>query len=154
MKIFDPKDAIWIKGSSIKLPVVMTGKQINLWAEHSIIDGKRPIKEEKYLYGETTIGVWNSYKTYVFWNVIFPEPGQYEVYLNYASKEASEITIQAGKESLTSKLKSTDGWGEFEEIKPGILNIDKKGTIQIKVKPTSKETWKAINLYYIKIIPK
>jgi alpha-L-fucosidase len=75
------------------------------------------------------------------WYVNITNPGVYEVSITYAAIPGWEncgYRISAGRESITSMVKSSTGWYEYKTENIGQIRISEKGTTIFKLFPENK----------------
>ncbi|SMP69371.1 alpha-L-fucosidase [Neorhodopirellula lusitana] len=97
------------------------------------------------------VGYWLDNEASVEWAFRTTEPGEYEVHA-VLSVEApqTKLVISAGDQSLTAEVKSTGGYGKYQEKSLGRLKINEPGDHTLRVKPVA-DAWNPINLRQVEL---
>ncbi|MCY2952824.1 MAG: alpha-L-fucosidase [Planctomycetota bacterium] len=102
--------------------------------------------------GQPNIGFWDNSTDSAAWKVSFKQPGKFKVTASCATTHPESVfIIEAATERLGGKLTSTGAWDKFTEVDVGTLEIKQPGNQTIAIHPRDAESWKAINLRWIKL---
>jgi alpha-L-fucosidase len=124
---------------------------ISLSADAAVLDGDRIQTETKY--GRSNIGYWDDPAESAHWLVRITRPGLYLVRGEFAAASApSKLTLRCRRTELTCDVPKTAGWDKAQSVEIGTLTFDAPGVYHLSVRPASPETWKAVNLYQLKLI--
>jgi putative heme-binding domain-containing protein len=96
---------------------------LTLGAAAAEIFGPTLVFEPQY----RNLGWWTSPDDRAAWTVQVPAGGKYEVWIDWACPKAdagNAFTVEAGVESVTSRVEATDGWEDFRQAKVGELSLD------------------------------
>jgi serine protease Do len=99
---------------------------------------------------------WLTDRDEVLWVIDSPEPGAYEVVLEYACNSDSAgvpFEISTSGSTLKSKVIATAAWDDFEERVVGELEIYEAARTIISVKPIKDPKLGLMNLRSLKLIP-
>jgi alpha-L-fucosidase len=102
---------------------------------------------------QENLGFWDSASDYVEWTAEVKTAGEFEVTASIATINASELLIDAGGAKLTAQVPAGSGWDNFKTILLGKITLTKTGKVVFAAKPASAQTWKAINLRWVKLTP-
>ncbi len=103
--------------------------------------------------GQDNLGFWDSPADYVEWAAEVSTAGEFEVTASIASTAASELAIDIAGAKLTAKIPAGTTWDNFKVMTLGRVKIEKTGKVSLVAKPASNQTWKPINLRWIKLTP-
>ena len=102
--------------------------------------------------GQPNIGFWDNPADSASWKVNFTQPGKFKVTASAATTSpASSFIIEADAQKLDGKLTSTGAWDKFTEVEAGTLEIKQPGNQTVAIHSRDAESWKAINLRWIKL---
>ncbi|MCX6902919.1 MAG: carbohydrate-binding protein [Verrucomicrobia bacterium] len=102
--------------------------------------------------GQPNIGFWDKGDEWVSWKVQFPKAGACKVSANCASTSgASEFVIEIAGQQASGKAAKTDGWDQFKEVNLGQIEVKQAGDQIVKLRPKDAQTWKAMNLRFVKL---
>ena len=108
------------------------------------------VKEESQG-GEPNLGFWDSPQDYVSWKVNFKLPGTYKVTASCATVHPeSEFVVEVPGQKLAGKATHTGSWADFKILDLGQIQIKQAGEQVVNVRPKDAQTWKAINLRFVK----
>ena len=99
---------------------------------------------------------WLTERDEVLWVIESPDPGAYEVILEYACNSDSAgvpFEIRTARSTLEATVVATGGWDEFKERSIGDLEIHEAERTIISVKPTRDPQLGLMNLRSLKLIP-
>jgi hypothetical protein len=102
--------------------------------------------------GQTNLGFWDKPGDWVSWQVRIQRPGTFAVAASVATiNDGSELSVDAGQQSVTGQCPKTGDWGAFRLAEFGQLQITAAGEQLIKLRPKDSSTWKPINLRFIRL---
>ena len=102
--------------------------------------------------GQPNIGFWDKGDEWVSWKVQFPKAGAFKVSANCASTSgASEFVVEIAGQQASGKAAKTDGWDQFKEVSLGQIEVKQAGDQIVKLRPKDAQTWKAMNLRFVKL---
>ncbi|MBE3069014.1 MAG: alpha-L-fucosidase [Planctomycetes bacterium] len=103
--------------------------------------------------GQPNLGFWDKADDWVAWKVNVKEAGTFKVSASAAAgKGESLLVVEVGDQKVEGKVPATDAWDKFNEIPLGTIEVKKAGEQMVKVRPRDAQTWKAINLRWIKLV--
>ncbi len=103
--------------------------------------------------GQPNIGFWDDPKDWASWKVNFKQPGKFRVMASSAAVAGSSFTVEAAGQKLPAQVPVTGAWDKFERFDVGTLEIKQAGEQALNVRPSDAQTWKAINLRSIVLVP-
>lgn len=102
--------------------------------------------------GEPNIGFWDNAEDSVVWKIRVDKPGEFAVTASCASPHADALfVVEAAGQPLTGQPKRTSGWADFKEVELGKINFAQTGEQTITVRARDAQSWKAINLRWLKL---
>ena len=99
---------------------------------------------------------WSTLRDEVLWVIDAPEPGAYEVSIEYACDPDGAgvpFTLTAGKQVIEAVTEGTDRWDDFRETPIGELEVGEAKTLVISIKPTRDPPFALMNLRSVELIP-
>jgi hypothetical protein len=63
------------------------------------------------------------------------------------------MTVSMGDQVVAGSIPKTSDWDKFQAFNFGFIDLKQPGEQQIKVRCQSEQTWKAINLRFLKLTP-
>jgi alpha-L-fucosidase len=103
--------------------------------------------------GRPNIGFWDNPQDWASWKVNFQQPGKFRVMASSAALADSSFTVEAAGQKLPAQVPATGAWDKFERFDVGTLEIKQAGEQPVNVRPSDPQTWKAINLRSIVLVP-
>jgi len=104
--------------------------------------------------GRPNIGFWDNAKDWASWKVNVKQPGKFKIAASCATVHSGvSITVEAAGQKLMAKVPATGVWDKFEEFAVGTIEIRQAGEQVVSVRPSDAQTWKAINLRRIVLVP-
>jgi alpha-L-fucosidase len=103
--------------------------------------------------GRPNIGFWDNPQDWASWKVDFKQPGKFRVMASSAALADSSFTVEAAGQKLPAQVPATGAWDKFERFDVGTLEIKQPGEQPVTVRPSDAQTWKAINLRSIVLVP-
>ncbi|MBI5388211.1 MAG: alpha-L-fucosidase [Verrucomicrobia bacterium] len=101
--------------------------------------------------GQPNIGFWDKADEWASWKVQFTQPGRFNVSASVATTHGSaEFALEASGQRLIGKPLQTAGWADFKTTTLGQLEARQVGEQLITLRATSAQTWKPINLRWVK----
>jgi len=103
---------------------------------------------------EPNIGFWDNPTANASWKAEIFKTGKYKIQCSIATTHNdTAITIELQNQQIQAKPEFTGNWAVFKTNDIGSVSISSPGVIVIKARPSSADTWKPINLRWIKLIP-
>ena len=100
------------------------------------------------------IGFWDNPKDWASWKVNVKQPGKFRVTAGCATVHAGvSVVVEAAGQKLTGKVPATGAWEKFEELTLGTIEIKQAGQQAVSIRPGNAQTWKAINLRSVVLVP-
>jgi len=104
--------------------------------------------------GRLNIGFWDNGKDWASWKLNVKQAGKFKVTALCATIHAgSSLTVEAAGRKLTANVPQTGAWDKFQDADLGTLEIKQAGEQTVSVRPSDPQTWKAINLRQITLLP-
>ena len=104
--------------------------------------------------GQPNLGFWDRPEEWVSWQVKFDQPGKFQVSAACATVHAeAEFIVEAAGQTLPGKPPRTDGWADFRTVDLGQLEVAQPGVQRIAVRARDAQSWRAINLRWVKLVP-
>tara|TARA_R110002073_G_scaffold73085_14_gene178842 strand:+ start:8489 stop:10249 length:1761 start_codon:yes stop_codon:yes gene_type:complete len=95
------------------------------------------------------IGYWVDDQAWVEWNINIDRPGRYAVTATLSmEKEKSRLGFGYAGELQTAEIKSTGGYGNYDNRTLGTITFDQPGQYSFRIKPDAGH-WQPINLRYV-----
>jgi alpha-L-fucosidase len=150
--------ALKIMGTGLtNLPVTVTTSalapddkgNLKLAADDAELHGEQIGVEDRE--GQSNIGFWDHSDAWVSWQARFTHPGRFKVSASCANPADSEIVVEVGGDQVARKLPATGDWAKFSTTDLGEIEITQSGELQIKARPSSPQSWKPINLRWVKL---
>ena len=102
------------------------------------------------------IGYWHGSKDHIIWRVVSIQPGNYDVWINYACHDSvagNEIVVDSGSSSTTFKVKGTGQWSNYQKVKIGTIKLSPNQSM-ILVRPQGQiKTSALIDLRTVLLVP-
>jgi alpha-L-fucosidase len=104
--------------------------------------------------GQMNLGFWDNPGEWVSWRVRVDKPGKFNVSTSIATINSStELEVECGGTRLTKKIDGTGDWGKFKIVDLGQIELQQAGGQIINVRPKGAESWKPINLRFVRLTP-
>lgn len=103
----------------------------------------------EYADTEANVGLWSNPADRVEWTANIPSAGTYHVEMIYAAGDngaGGQMEVTVGAQKLSVKMDSTDGWGAYQTIDAGAVNIEQPGEVAVVVSAKSKPRDYVVNL--------
>jgi|GEM_PF-1536963 len=95
------------------------------------------------------VGTW---RLLAFLLCILKQPGKYKVTASIAALSGDALAVvEVAGGTVELKPSATGSWDKFSEIEAGTIEISKTGEQTVKVRPRDAQTWKPINLRWVKL---
>ncbi len=121
-----------------------------LTADDAQLQGSTIKVEEKE--GQSNIGFWDRSDESASWKVNFKQPGKYKVTASIAALSGDALAVvEVAGGTVELKPSATGSWEKFSEIEAGTIEIPQAGEQTLKVRPRDAQSWKAINLRWVKL---
>jgi len=126
--------------------IALPARLADLYAEH----GSSPKLEG--LENSANIGYWINSEAWVGWDFTQAKPGTYEVVADIAGLEASQATLEIGKEKLPITIAKTGSYNTFQTRVLGRIQLVGEGAQHLSIRP-AKAGWQAVNLKQVALRP-
>jgi alpha-L-fucosidase len=102
--------------------------------------------------GRPNIGFWDRAADSASWKVDFKEPGRFRITASWATVHpSSAVVVEVAGTKITARLPGTGAWDRFTETALGTVTVTRAGAQTVTVRPRDRESWKAINLRWLKL---
>ena len=123
---------------------------VTLSAADAELKGSQIKVEEKD--GQPNIGFWDKAEESASWKVDFKKPGKYKVTASIAAISSDALALlEVPGCCIELKPSATGSWEKFSDFEAGTIEIAHAGVQTVKVHPRDAQSWKAINLRWIKL---
>ncbi len=103
---------------------------------------------------QADIGFWDHGDEWVSWTARVDRPGNYQLSTTTATVSGgAEYAVQVGGQTVTATAPVTGGWDKTAETSLGTVSIPQAGKVTVSVRARDAATWKAINLFAVKLTP-
>ena len=102
------------------------------------------------------IGHWLSNRDEILWVIDDPDPGAFEVFIEYACDPEGEGTpfqMQVGEDQLDSRVSATGDWSDFQIELIGEIEIDESRDLIVSISATEDPPLALMNLRSLKLVP-
>jgi hypothetical protein len=122
-----------------------------LRAEDAVIHGTPHLEAPD---GIPNVGYWDSPADFLSWEVELKSAGSYHVVATVAT-ELSDGVLSAELEGSKTQatVPKTGGWQAYTELDLGVLKVTRAGVQSFSLKPVDAQSWKAVNLRSVRLIP-
>ncbi len=104
--------------------------------------------------GKANIGFWDKADEWASWKVNVKQPGAYQVSASCAVlADNAVLVIEAGSNQVELKPAATGSWEKFTDDRAGTIDLPRAGEVVIKARPRDAQSWKAINLRALTLVP-
>jgi len=102
--------------------------------------------------GQPNVGFWDKAGDWVSWKVKFKEPGSFKVSASCSTANGeSALAVEIGDQKVEAKVPATGAWDKFSTVEMGVIEVKQAGDQTVKVRPRDAQTWKPVNLRWIKL---
>jgi len=102
--------------------------------------------------GQPNIGFWDKAADWVSWKVKVKEPGRFKVSASCAAANGeSALAVEIAGQKVEGKVPATGAWDKFTTVEMGVIEVKQAGDQTLKVRPRDAESWKAVNLRWVKL---
>jgi alpha-L-fucosidase len=102
--------------------------------------------------GQPNLGFWDNPADWVSWKVKFKEPGKFKVTACCSTLHSDAVfVVEAADQKIEGKAPVTGAWDKFSDIEVGSVEVAKPGVQQVKMRSRDSQSWKAINLRWLKL---
>ncbi|MCX5676552.1 MAG: alpha-L-fucosidase [Planctomycetota bacterium] len=102
--------------------------------------------------GLPNIGFWDKAADSASWKVNFKEAGRFKVSASYAAANGdSALAVEIADQKAEGRVPATGAWDKFATSEMGVIEVKKAGEQAVKVRPRDAESWKAVNLRWVKL---
>jgi alpha-L-fucosidase len=101
--------------------------------------------------GQPNVGFWDKAGDWVSWKVKFKEPGSFKVSASCAANSDSALAVEIGDQKVEAKVPATGAWDKFSTVEMGVIEVKQAGDQTVKVRPRDAQTWKPVNLRWVKL---
>jgi hypothetical protein len=146
--------APFLLAASAELPaprIQMANGAYLLRAEDAVIHGTPHLEAPD---GIPNVGYWDSPADFLSWEVELKSAGSYHVVATVAT-ELSDGVLSAELEGSKTQatVPKTGGWQAYTELDLGVLKVTRAGVQSFSLKPVDAQSWKAVNLRSVRLIP-
>jgi alpha-L-fucosidase len=121
-----------------------------LSADDAELHGAQIKVEEKQ--GKSSIGYWDNASESASWKVNFKEAGKYKITASLAVIAGDAMAVlEVGGRSAEIKPAATGSWDTFAELEAGAIEVAQAGEQTVKLKARDAQSWKPINVRWIKL---
>ena len=100
---------------------------------------------------QSNIGYWDNPTDSATWKVAFNQPGKFKVTAACAGAEGdTAATIEVADQKVSGPISATGAWDHFKENEIGTIQVTKAGEQTVTVHPANLQTWRPINMRWIK----
>jgi alpha-L-fucosidase len=101
--------------------------------------------------GEPNLGFWDNPQDSVSWKASFRQAGKFTVTACCSTVAAeAEFVVEVAGRQVLGKATQTGGWDKFKVVDLGPIEV-KQGDQVVNVRAKSAESWKPINLRWVKL---
>jgi len=98
------------------------------------------------------IGFWDTAGDWASWKINVPQPAAYNVTMQTAAQVGeSELTVEVAGQELSAKIPQTKSWDDYTAVSVGKVEIKTPGEFVVKVRPRSAQTWRPVNLLFLRL---
>ncbi len=127
---------------------------IELKAEQATRDGTQIGLESLREDLGKNIGFWDNPRESLHWLVRVPDAGRYDVRAEIAAGAgATEISLLGGTSSISARIPAGEAWNKPRTVPLGQIEFASGGIQHLILKPRTAETWRAINVWNLKLVP-
>ncbi len=102
--------------------------------------------------GQPNVGFWDRADEWVSWTIKFDRPGVFTVSASCATVHAgAEFVAELAGQQLAGRPPQTSGWADFRTLDLGRFRIEQPGQQVLKVRSRDGQSWKAVNLRWVKL---
>ena len=102
--------------------------------------------------GKSNIGFWDRASESASWKVNIKEPGKYRITACLAVTASDALAVvEVGERKTEIRPAATGAWEKFSESELGAIEISQAGVQVVKVGSHDAQSWKPINLRWIKL---
>jgi alpha-L-fucosidase len=147
---------VTIKGNPEVTPYVQTQEAngtITLLpglAEFKVQNGGDAMRAEGA--SDQNIGYWVDPNSSASWNFVVKQPGTYNLETYVSALNSSKFKLSTGKETLSTVVESTGGYGSYKKVSLGTFNFTTAGNKLIQLS-SDTQNWNPINIKTILITP-
>lgn len=102
------------------------------------------------------LGYWSHANDHALWTISVPKSGVYEVWLDWAcpkSESGNAAVIEAGGESITTRIGATASWDEYKQVKIGELKLE-SGERRLRVRAEAGLKGNLMDLRTVRLVHK
>jgi alpha-L-fucosidase len=106
--------------------------------------------------GRPNVGFWDRPEDWVSWKVTFDKPGTFKVSASCSTVHAdAQLVVEVGQvvpgQGLIGQPPRTKGWTDFRVVDVGRIDVKEPGEKVVKVRARDAQSWKAINLRFVRL---
>lgn len=125
--------------------------ELTLSADAAEVHGEKLNTEERG--DQMNLAFWDNPSEFASWTVRVAKPGKFSMSSSIATvNNGTELSVEAGANRVTKRIDATGDWGDFKTFELGTIEL-KQGEQVIDVRPKDAQSWKALNLRYLKLKP-
>jgi len=104
--------------------------------------------------GKADIGFWDHGDEWVSWTARVDRAGTYQLTATTATLSVgADYVVAVGDQKVTATAAVTGGWDQSADASLGTVSIPQAGRVTVSVRARDVATWKALNLFAVKLIP-
>jgi alpha-L-fucosidase len=102
--------------------------------------------------GQSNVGFWDKPQDWISWKVNFKKAGPFKVSASVASLHPTALyVVDVAGSQLETRPAVTAAWDKFQVQNIGTIDIKQPGEQLLKIRAKDAQTWKAINLRFLKL---
>jgi alpha-L-fucosidase len=102
--------------------------------------------------GQPNIAFWDRGSDWISWSVEFPKAGRYSVTANCATPNSgAPFDLEIAGQKLSGMAPRTGSWETFRTVDLGQIEVSQAGVQTVSMRPHSPETWKPLNLRFLRL---
>ena len=99
------------------------------------------------------LGFWDNPGEFASWTVRVAKPGKFNISSSIATvNDGPELSVDTGANRIARRIDATGDWGNFKIFELGTIELKQGGQV-INVRPKDAQSWKPLNLRYLKLTP-
>jgi alpha-L-fucosidase len=103
--------------------------------------------------GKPNIGYWDDPKDWISWMAAIGKPGRYRIEISAGGPNATAVSVSVGGSEFAVSVPATGSWEKPGTVAVGEAEIGKAGPCAVVVRPKDAGSWKAVNLWSVRLVP-
>jgi alpha-L-fucosidase len=125
--------------------------ELTLSADAAEVHGEKLNTEERG--DHMNLGFWDNPAEFASWTVRVAKPGKFNISTSIATvNDGPELQVDSGANRVTKRIDQTGDLGNFKTLDLGTIELKQGGQV-INVRPKDAQSWKPLNLRYLKFKP-